>query len=73
MEATKCLGELGPTDSTMTLRPIINLIQEADHAVEALTYRSVSLLTTFLVKNTVELRKVLHFSIAIKISDFLSY
>ncbi|EZA54785.1 Serine-protein kinase ATM [Ooceraea biroi] len=58
MEATKCLGELGPMDSTVVLRPIKNLIQEADHAIEALTYHSVSMLTSFLVENAVELRKV---------------
>lgn len=58
MEATKCLGELGPIESTVALRPIKNVVQEANHAIEGLTYRSVSMLTSFLVENAVELRKV---------------
>lgn len=58
MEATKCLGELGPMDSTMALRPTGSLIREANYAIEALTYRSVAMLTSFLVENSVELRKV---------------
>lgn len=58
MEATRCLGELGPTDSTVALRPSESLVREGDHAIEALTYRSVTMLTSFLVENAVELRKV---------------
>ncbi|XP_024884976.1 serine-protein kinase ATM [Temnothorax curvispinosus] len=58
MEATKCLGELGPIDSTVALRPAGSLVREADYAIEALTYRSVAMLTSFLVENSVELRKV---------------
>lgn len=58
MEATKCLGELGPTDSTMALRPTENLVRETDYVIEALTYRSAAMLTSFLVENSVELRKV---------------
>ncbi|XP_011860130.1 PREDICTED: serine-protein kinase ATM isoform X2 [Vollenhovia emeryi] len=58
MEATKCLGELGPIDSTVALRPAGSLVREADYAIEALTYRSVMMLTSFLVEKSVELRKV---------------
>lgn len=58
MEATKCLGELGPMDSTMALRPAGSLVQKEDYPIEALTYRSVAMLTSFLVENSVELRKV---------------
>ncbi|KYM98451.1 Serine-protein kinase ATM [Cyphomyrmex costatus] len=58
MEATKCLGELGPMDSTMALQPAGSFVREADYAIEALTYRSVAMLTSFLVENSVELRKV---------------
>ncbi|XP_011642127.1 serine-protein kinase ATM isoform X1 [Pogonomyrmex barbatus] len=58
LEATKCLGEIGPIDSTMALRTAGNLIREADYAIEALTYRSVTILTSFLVENSVKLRKV---------------
>lgn len=58
MEATKCLGELGPTDSTVALRPAESLVREANYAIEILTYRSVAMLTNFLVENAVELRKV---------------
>ncbi|KMQ89559.1 serine-protein kinase atm [Lasius niger] len=58
MEATKCLGELGPTDSTVALRPAESLVREANDAKEILTYRSVAMLTNFLVENAVELRKV---------------
>lgn len=59
MEATRCLGELGPTDSTVALRPSESLMREADHVIEALTYRSVTMLTSFLVESAVNLRKVL--------------
>lgn len=58
MEVTKCLGELGPMDSTVVLRPAGSLVQEATYAIEILTYRSVAMLTNFLVEYTVELRKV---------------
>ncbi|XP_070172770.1 serine-protein kinase ATM [Polyergus mexicanus] len=58
MEVTRCLGELGPTDSTVALRPVGSLVQEANYAIDILTYRSVAMLTNFLVENTVELRKV---------------
>jgi len=58
MEATKCFGELGPMDSTMALQPAGSFVQEANCAIEALTYRSVAMLTNFLVENSVELRKV---------------
>ncbi|KYQ49759.1 Serine-protein kinase ATM, partial [Trachymyrmex zeteki] len=58
MEATKCLGELGPMDSTMALQPAGSFVREADYVIEALTYRSVAMLTSFLVENSVELRKV---------------
>lgn len=58
LEATKCLGELGPTDSTMAQQPAGNLIREADYAIEALTYRSVAMLTSFIVENSIELCKV---------------
>ncbi|EGI58185.1 Serine-protein kinase ATM, partial [Acromyrmex echinatior] len=58
MEAMKCFGELGPMDSTMALQPAGSFVREADCAIEALTYRSVAMLTSFLVENSVELRKV---------------
>ncbi|XP_019882077.2 serine-protein kinase ATM isoform X2 [Camponotus floridanus] len=58
MEATKCLGELGPTDSTVALRPAGSLVQEANYAIEILIYRSVAMLTNFLVEKAVKLRKV---------------
>lgn len=61
MEVAKCLGELGPTDSTVALRPAGSLVQEATYAIEILTYRSVAMLTNFLVEYTVELRKVFIF------------
>lgn len=61
MEAAKCLGELGPTDSTVALRPAGSLVRETDYTIEALTYRSVAMLTTFLVENAVDLRKVLSY------------
>ncbi|XP_012534493.1 serine-protein kinase ATM isoform X2 [Monomorium pharaonis] len=58
MEATKCLGEIGPMDSTVALRPAGSLVRKEDDPIEALTYRSVAMLTSFLVENSVELRKV---------------
>ncbi|XP_012222718.1 serine-protein kinase ATM isoform X2 [Linepithema humile] len=58
MEASRCLGELGPTDSTMALRPAGTLVQEADYTIEALTYRSIAMLMNFIVENAIELRKV---------------
>ncbi|KAL6424274.1 hypothetical protein ACFW04_009833 [Cataglyphis niger] len=78
MEVAKCLGELGPTDSTVALRPAGSLVQEATDAIEILTYRSVAMLTNFLVEYTVELRKasadalyaVLSTSFGHKLSDF---
>ncbi|XP_011154175.2 serine-protein kinase ATM [Harpegnathos saltator] len=58
IEATKCLGEFGPMDSTVALRPSESLVREVDHVIEVLTYRSVTMLTSFLVENAVNLRKV---------------
>ncbi|KYN37415.1 Serine-protein kinase ATM, partial [Trachymyrmex septentrionalis] len=58
MEATKCFGELGPMDFTMALQPAGSFVRKEDCAIEALTYRSVAMLTNFLVENSVELRKV---------------
>ncbi|KAL0100932.1 hypothetical protein PUN28_019367 [Cardiocondyla obscurior] len=58
MEATKCLGEIGPMNCTIALRPAGNLVREADYTIEALTYRSIMMLTNFLVENSMELRKV---------------
>ncbi|XP_020292169.1 serine-protein kinase ATM isoform X3 [Pseudomyrmex gracilis] len=57
-EATKCLGELGPTDSNVALRPSGSLVRESNHAIEALTYRSVAMLMSFVAENSVQLRKV---------------
>ncbi|XP_014473077.1 PREDICTED: serine-protein kinase ATM [Dinoponera quadriceps] len=58
MEATRCLGEFGPTDSTVVSQPSESPVREADHVIEVLTYRSVAMLTSFLAESAVDLRKV---------------
>lgn len=42
----------------MLLYPGGSLVQEANHMIEALTYRSIAMLINFIVENVIELRKV---------------
>lgn len=60
IEATKCLGELGPIDSKaiVALRSIKTPILETEHAIQVLTYQSIVMLTNFLVEESINLRKV---------------
>ncbi|XP_015117607.1 serine-protein kinase ATM [Diachasma alloeum] len=58
LEASKCLGELGPTDlTTMILHPEEGHLQESAEAIDMLTETIISKLSDHLIEDSLELRE----------------
>ncbi|XP_011310406.1 serine-protein kinase ATM [Fopius arisanus] len=58
LEATRCLGELGPTDlTTMILHPEEGHLQESAEAIDVLTETIISKLSDRLIEDSLELRE----------------